>query len=105
MSDLIIESRIVLAMDAKRKNPKSSIRYLAKQFSIPRTTLQAIIAGRPSKAVAHSSQSNLTVAEEDVIVQYILELDLRGFSPRKADVEDIANLLLVKRDTQRVRKC
>jgi hypothetical protein len=47
----------------------------------------------------------LTEAEEDVIVQYILQLDSRGFSPRKADVEDMANLLLAKRDARRGGKC
>jgi hypothetical protein len=45
------------------------------------------------------------IAEEDAIVQYILHLDSRGFSPRKADVEDMANLLLAKRNTRRVGKC
>jgi hypothetical protein len=68
MPDPIIESRIVLAIDAKRKNPKLSIRHLAKQFSIPHTTLQDRMAGRPSKTDTHSSQSNLTMAEEDAIV-------------------------------------
>jgi hypothetical protein len=33
MSDLNIESRVILAMNAKRKNPKLSIRHLAKQLS------------------------------------------------------------------------
>ncbi|KAF6517708.1 hypothetical protein HZS61_003269 [Fusarium oxysporum f. sp. conglutinans] len=105
MSDLNTESRIILAMDAKRKKPKLSIRHLAKQFSISRTTLQARITGRPSKTDTHSSLSNLTMAEEDAIVQYISQLDSRGFSPRKADVEDMANLLLLKRDERRVGKC
>ncbi|CVL09140.1 related to transposase [Fusarium mangiferae] len=105
MPDPIIESRIVLAMDEKRRNPKLSIRHLAKQFSIPRTTLPDRIAGRPSKNDTHSSQSNLTIAEEDAIVQYISQLDSRDFSPRKADVEDMANLLLLKRDARRVGKC
>jgi hypothetical protein len=40
---------------------------------------------------------NLTKLEEDVVVNYILELDLRGFSPRLADVADIANSLRAKR--------
>jgi hypothetical protein len=96
---------ISLAMDAKSKNPKLSIRYLAKQFTISRITLQARMTVRLSKAVTHSSQSNLIIAEEDVIVQYILQLDSRGSSPQKTDVEDMANLLLLKRDAPRVGKC
>ncbi|KAF4456200.1 hypothetical protein F53441_1618 [Fusarium austroafricanum] len=105
MPDPKIESSIILAIDAKRKNPKLSIRHLAKQFSVPRTTLQDRMARKPLKTDTHSSQSNLTIAEEDAIVQYISQLDSRGFSPQKADVEDMANLLLLKRDARRVGKC
>jgi uncharacterized protein YoaH (UPF0181 family) len=36
---------------------------------------------------------NLTETEKQVIVNYILDLDSRGFSPRQADIEDIANYL------------
>lgn len=60
------------------------------------------MAGRPSETHAHSSQSNLTITEEDAIIQYISQLDSRGLSPQKADVEDMANLLLLKRDERRV---
>jgi hypothetical protein len=40
---------------------------------------------------------NLTKLEEDVVVNYILELDSRGFSPRLADVADMANSLRAER--------
>jgi hypothetical protein len=53
---------------------------------------------KKSRADTHNRQSNLTTAEEDAIVQYILDPDTQGFSPWRCDVEDIANLLLVKRD-------
>jgi hypothetical protein len=36
---------------------------------------------------------NLTKLEEIVIVNYILDRDSRGFPPRQANVEDIANYL------------
>jgi hypothetical protein len=36
---------------------------------------------------------NLTELEEIVIVNYILDQDSRGFPPRQADVEDMANYL------------
>jgi hypothetical protein len=39
-----------------------------------------------------------------VIVQYILDLDSRGFAPRLAGVEDIANYLLETRGGKRVGK-
>jgi hypothetical protein len=62
-------------------------------------TLQDRIAGKASRVNIYSRRSTLMIAEEDAIMQYILYLDSRGFSPQKADVEDIANLLLAKRNT------
>jgi hypothetical protein len=35
--------------------------------------------------------------EEDVIVQHILDLNLRGFPPRLAAIKDIADSLLAER--------
>jgi hypothetical protein len=44
----------------------------------------------------------LTDLEESVIVQYILELDSKGFPPRLSGVEDMANRILAQRDAPRV---
>jgi hypothetical protein len=40
----------------------------------------------------------LSDLEEQTIVQYILNLDMRGFSPRLCGVEDMANRLLAERE-------
>lgn len=39
----------------------------------------------------------LTVAEEETLVQHILNLDARGFPLQLAAIKDIANSLLAKR--------
>jgi hypothetical protein len=46
----------------------------------------------------------LTITEEWVIVQHILKLDERGYPPRLADVEDMANSLLAERHQPPVGK-
>jgi hypothetical protein len=46
----------------------------------------------------------MTELEEEVIVQYIIDLDIRGFGPRLASVEDIVNNILETRGGKRVRK-
>jgi hypothetical protein len=46
----------------------------------------------------------LTELEEGVIVQYILDLDSRGFTPRLASIEDIVNYLLKTREGKHVEK-
>ena len=46
----------------------------------------------------------LTELEEEVVVQYILELDIRGFGPRLASIEEIANNILKSRDLEYISK-
>lgn len=47
---------------------------------------------------------NLTELEEGVIVQYILNMDNRGFPPKKKGAEDMANNILQSRGTKKVGK-
>jgi hypothetical protein len=63
------------------------------------------MAGRASQADSHYGPTTLTSAEEEAIVQYIFQLDTRGFSPRRADVQDMADLLMAKRGARPVGKC
>ena len=44
----------------------------------------------------------MTEQEEEVILQRILDLDSRGFSPHIKEVEEIANLILESRGAERV---
>jgi hypothetical protein len=44
----------------------------------------------------------MTDLEESVILEYILDLDCKGFPPRLSGVEDMANRLLADRDAPRV---
>ena len=98
------EARIILAIDALRTTQKLSRRRAAAIYDVPLTTLYDRMKGITPKASSVNARSNLTTIEEDVIVQYILDRDSRGFSPRVADVGDMANLLLRKRDARPVGK-
>ena len=101
----IIEARIILAIEAKQTNPSLSLRKLAQQFDVPRTTLQYGMAGRVAAAQRQDPQARLTQSEEDAVFQYIVDQDARGFPPQRVDVQEIANLLMAKRDAQCVGKC
>ena len=46
----------------------------------------------------------MTELEEEVIIRNILDIDSRGFTPRLASVEDIANFILELRGGKRVSK-
>ncbi|EDN96148.1 hypothetical protein SS1G_12354 [Sclerotinia sclerotiorum 1980 UF-70] len=47
---------------------------------------------------------NLIDLEEEVLIQYILDMDKKGFSPRISDMEDIANYILEMQGAKKVGK-
>jgi len=99
------EARIILAIEAIRmSNRKLSRRAAAKIYNIPYSTLSTRINGVTSIRDRRPANKKLTELEEEVIVNHILDLDSRGFSPRHADLEDMANCLLENYWAKRVRK-
>jgi hypothetical protein len=60
--------------------------------------------GRPALPERRPASHKLTALEEEVIVQKILDIDARGFAPRLASVEDMANFILNSRGEKRVGK-
>jgi hypothetical protein len=89
---------VVLTLEALEKDSKLSLRAIAKIYSVPYTTLYCRRAGRPLQRDTTPNSKKLTQFEEEAIVQYIIELDIRAFPPRLSSVEDIANQLLRIRD-------
>lgn len=98
------ESRIILAIEAIRLNPKLSCRAAAKAYNVPESTLRHRMKGRASLADRRPGAQNLTESEEEVIVRYILDLDSRGFPPQIADVAAMADYILAARAAQPVGK-
>ena len=81
-----------------------SIRKATNLYNIPRTTLAYRIAGRTSRDETTVNCHKLTEIKEEVIIRYILDLDIRGFAPRLTSIKDIANYILESREGKRVRK-
>jgi hypothetical protein len=96
------ESRLILALQAIEKDPSLSMRRAAKIYNIPFSTLHSRRAGVKSRRDIQPKSRKLTDQEERVIVQYILQLDSKGFPPRISGIKDIANRLLSERSTERV---
>ena len=93
-----------MAMEAAQMSNKMSVRRAAKLYNVPESTLRARISGRPSRSDTRTNCHKLTKVEEQVIVRNILEMDSRGFAPRLAGVEDMANFILESRGGKRVGK-
>ena len=99
------EARIILAMEAiQTSKRKLSQRKAAQIYNVSKTILSSQIASRPSRRDYRPKVQKLTELEEEIVIQYIFDRDSRGFSPRLADVEDIANYLLEARRGKRVGK-
>ena len=98
------ESRMILAVQAFKRNSRQSLRTLAGVYNVNRTTLNNRIKGLGARIDQPANSRNLTLTEEEVIVREILHLDSRGFPPRLRHVEDMANQLRVARNARHVGK-
>jgi hypothetical protein len=98
------EARIILAIETIRTSKKLSRRAAAKIYNIPETTLRDRMTGRTPRRELRVNCLKLTELEEEVLVRYILDLDTRGFAPRLAGVEDMANYILESRGGKHVGK-
>ena len=98
------EARIILAIEAIRSSKRLSRAKAAKIYNIPYSTLTDRINGRTPRQEYRPPMQKLTELEEEVILRNILELDTRGFAPRLAGVEDMANYILESRGGKRVGK-
>jgi hypothetical protein len=104
MSQLNKEANILLAIQALQNDPKLSLRRAAKIYKVSLTTLWRRQQGILSLRDTIPKSRKLSDLEEQIIVQFILDLDSRGFPPRLRGVEEIANRLLADRDASPVGK-
>ena len=98
------EARLILALEALKKDENLSLRAAAKIYNVHHTTLLRRRAGKPARRDIPANSRNLTDLEEQTIVQYVAELYTRAFPPRLGGVEDMANQLLRVRDAPPVGK-
>jgi hypothetical protein len=98
MSQLNKEANILLALQALQKDPKLSLQRAAKIYKVNLTTLWCRQQGILSQRDTIPKSRRLSDLEEQVIVQFILDLDSRGFPPRLRGVEEMANQLLADRN-------
>ena len=96
------ERQIQLALQALKQDANLPVRRAARIFNVCYKTLGRRREGQPSQADRVPKTMNLTKLEEEVVVEYILDLDLRGFSPTYAAVRNMADRLLATRGAGQV---
>ena len=102
MEPLPKESRIILALEALKKDPKLSERKAATIYEIPRSSLQHRRVGKQPRREIPANSRNLTELEEKVLLERVLDLDARGFQPQLSDIREMADRLRTIRDASRV---
>jgi hypothetical protein len=98
------DARILLSLQALQNNPKLSTRRAATIYEVNYRTLQRRHNGIQSRRDWIPKSRKLSDLEEQIIVQFILDLDSRGFPSRLRFVEEIANSLLADRNALPVGK-
>ena len=91
------ESGLILASVAIDRQQMQSSRRAASTYRVPKSTLDDQRARKLARCGCQPNSKKLTQLEEEVIVNYILNLDLCGFAPMYAAVHDMANRLLAAR--------
>jgi hypothetical protein len=98
------EANIILALQAIQNDPSLSVRKAATIYKVNHRTLQRRQHGTQSIRDSIPRSRKLSDQEEQIVVQFVLDLDSRGFPSRLSYVEEIANSLLTNRDAPRVGK-
>jgi hypothetical protein len=98
------EARIILAIEAIRMSQKLSRRAAAKLYNVPEPSPRLRMNSHSTLRERRPAAQKLTKIEEEVIFQNIFDMDSRGFAPRLAGVEDMANFILESRGGKRVGK-
>ena len=98
------EVRILLIIQVIRTNQQMSIRRVVKTYDVPQTSLRNRMKNCTSKTEERNVQHNLTPIKEETLIQYILDLNSRGFSSRINDVRDMTDLFRKIRHVKFVNK-
>ena len=99
------EARILQSLQAYKNDPKLSIWRAAKLYQLSHTTLFCRHNGVQAQANTIPKPRKLSNLEKKIVIQYILDLNLRGFPPRLGSVEEMGNRLLADWDVPPVGKC
>jgi hypothetical protein len=91
------EGDVQLAISSINTKQLQSNRAAAAIYNVPEKTIRRRRADIPSRRNCQPNSRKLTQVEEEVIVNYILDLDQRRFAPTYAAVRDMADKLLVAR--------
>ncbi|KAJ5336427.1 uncharacterized protein N7506_004449 [Penicillium brevicompactum] len=97
------EGRILLAIQAIKKQEIATIALAARTFNVPRSTLRDRLSGRTERTTTRANSTKLTEIEEESLRKWIFSLDNREAAPWSTTVRETTNILLATRETTPVQ--
>ena len=91
------EGRLSLATATLKSNPQYLKRSVASAYRVPESTLRTRLQGTQAKHETTSVNLKMSPIEEQSLVEWILDLDRRGFPPYIIDVRRMGDVLLAAR--------
>ena len=104
MSQSSNKARILLALQALQNDPNLKPRRAATIYKVNYRTLYRRQDGIQPRRDSMPNSRKLSDLEEQTIVQFILDLDTRGFPSQLRFVEEMANSLLADRNASPIGK-
>jgi hypothetical protein len=98
------EGKILLALQALQNDPKLSMRHASQIYKVGYSTLRDRRHSRQSRRDIMPNSRKLSILEEEVLLQSILDQISQGFPPQIRIIEEMANRLLTDRDAPPVSK-
>jgi hypothetical protein len=87
------EGDILLAIQAIELRQIHSIRQATAQYNVPYLTLRQRMNGMKAKSDTIPRTQRLTPAEEDILIQKVLQLDSHGLPVRLDNLRDFASAI------------
>lgn len=75
------EGRLSLSIQAIQNKQVRSRRQAARLYSIPKTTLRDRTRGARPQAITNAQKRKLSPTKEQSLIEWILDLNQRGFPP------------------------
>jgi hypothetical protein len=91
------EGRLVLAINALKKDQITKIREAARVYDVPESTLRDRLRGRSNRTSTRANCLRLSQTEEESLKKWIISLASRGAAPRPSAIRFMADILLSKR--------
>jgi hypothetical protein len=90
---VVDERKVQAAIDAFQRHEYRSIRAAAVAHGADRTTVGRRLRGGNTRSQGKENQRRLSPAQEDLLIRWIIDLDVAGSAPNFSQIREFAGLI------------